>query len=1247
MKILRIAGRNLASLAGPFEVDFRSEPLASCGLFAISGPTGAGKSTLLDALCVALYDATPRLARAGARGVALPDVGDETVTPHDTRNLLRRGAAEGHAEVDFIGNDGQSYQARWSVRRARGKADGSLQKTAMSLIRLPDGQPIGGTYSEVKAEIRQRIGLSFEQFTRAVLLAQNEFAAFLKADDNERGELLETLTGSALYTAISRLAYQRAKQEHAQWQRLAERLGEQQPLDTEQRLRLETEVAQAAAALAALESRQAALEREWRWRQDQVRLAGSEAQALAACERAEAALEEAGASRRRLALVEAVQEARPLLADAWRIEQELVDAGKAREATAAAMDRSREARRAAEAALQAAESGLAEAESRARALAPALEQARALDARLLAGAPVLEQARQALAETVAAAKRARDKHAGKLAQREQEWRAQCEGEAWLDGHRGWQALSAQWPRCDMLLSQAGDAQRLLTGLEQEREAACRGRDGCEREALAAQAALAEAVHQLEASAARRMQAEQAAAAHDGAALLAAKDAAEARRALLADGAALSAHLAELSARGAGLQAREREANAALLQAEAGLEAARAAQAGLDGARAQAARSLRLAEAAAGENVESLRASLEEDIPCPVCGSRDHPYRTEAPQWHAALASLRDEAARSQRLAEQNLALQSAHTARAEAARAQLAQIASEGAGLAPALEETQRGWQAHPLAKEAGIRTDEERAAWFATRQEEMAQCLRDLGRREQAWRAALAEQESSRAAAERAAASHAASQEAAARAGLALARAEAAANALTGRRDEARQRLEAALAGLDGLVGQAEWQAHWRTDTSAFHEARRQQVEQWREREAAQARRQILLDQIDIGLQALAAVLAQAGEDEARAARMLARAEQERDALRRERAGLLEGQPAIQVEQGLEQAASAARAVLAQAGRSLRQAGETHARHGEALAQASQRQASQSAAAADALERLERWLEAFNGAGAGEGEALDRQRLDALLEHDAAWIALERSRLQAIASARDSAAAVLRERREQRAAHLLAAPPGERLEAAALETALAALSAERATATERAAALRLELAQDDARRRQSAATRAELEAQEASSRRWAQLNELIGSADGKKFRNVAQRYTLDVLLAHANRHLRDLARRYRLERIGDSLALMVVDQDMGDEPRSVHSLSGGESFLVALALALGLASLSSDRVRVESLFIDEGFGSLDAETLRVAMDALDTLQAMGRKVGVISHVQEMADRIGTRITVKKTALGRSQLSVA
>ena len=136
------------------------------------------------------------------------------------------------------------------------------------------------------------------------------------------------------------------------------------------------------------------------------------------------------------------------------------------------------------------------------------------------------------------------------------------------------------------------------------------------------------------------------------------------------------------------------------------------------------------------------------------------------------------------------------------------------------------------------------------------------------------------------------------------------------------------------------------------------------------------------------------------------------------------------------------------------------------------------------------------------------------------------------------------------------------------------------------------------------------------------------------------------MLLDYANAHLQGLTRRYRIERQRDSLGLLVVDQDMGDELRSVHSLSGGESFLVSLALALGLASLSSHRVKVESLFIDEGFGSLDAESLNVALDALDRLQALGRKVGVISHVQEMTERIGTRVRVSRLNGGASRVAV-
>jgi exonuclease SbcC len=187
-------------------------------------------------------------------------------------------------------------------------------------------------------------------------------------------------------------------------------------------------------------------------------------------------------------------------------------------------------------------------------------------------------------------------------------------------------------------------------------------------------------------------------------------------------------------------------------------------------------------------------------------------------------------------------------------------------------------------------------------------------------------------------------------------------------------------------------------------------------------------------------------------------------------------------------------------------------------------------------------------------------------------------------------------------------------------------------------------------RRVNAQATMAGIERQQLAERRWGKLSELIGSSDGKKFRNYAQQFTLDVLLGYANAHLAQLARRYRLERVasagGPSLGLMVRDQDMGGEVRGVNSLSGGESFLVSLALALGLASLSSNRVRVESLFIDEGFGSLDTDTLDQVMAVIDDLREGGRVVGIVSHVAELKDRIPERVEVRRLSDGSSALRV-
>ncbi|HIH6619757.1 TPA: exonuclease subunit SbcC, partial [Klebsiella michiganensis] len=165
----------------------------------------------------------------------------------------------------------------------------------------------------------------------------------------------------------------------------------------------------------------------------------------------------------------------------------------------------------------------------------------------------------------------------------------------------------------------------------------------------------------------------------------------------------------------------------------------------------------------------------------------------------------------------------------------------------------------------------------------------------------------------------------------------------------------------------------------------------------------------------------------------------------------------------------------------------------------------------------------------------------------------------------------------------------------------------------------------------------------------WGWLNALIGSREGDKFRKFAQGLTLDNLVWLANHQLNRLHGRYLLQRkASDALELEVVDTWQADAVRDTRTLSGGESFLVSLALALALSDLVSHKTRIDSLFLDEGFGTLDSETLDTALDALDALNASGKIIGVISHVEAMKERIPVQIKVKKiNGLGYSRLDKA
>lgn len=1242
MKILAIRGKNLASMAGEFDIPFTEEPLASAGLFAISGPTGAGKSTLLDALCLALYDDTPRLLRAGSTGTKLPDVTGETVTPHDTRTLLRRGAAEGYAEVDFVGNDGQDYRARWSVRRSRSRMDGKLQSLEMTLKRLPDLQPIGGTNKEVKAEIVQRIGLSFEQFTRSVLLAQNEFSAFLKADDNERGELLETLTGIVIYTAISKRAYERAKIEQAALARLNDRLADQMPLAADERDKLDGNSQQANDALAALESRKNTLDGQLRWHEALEKARLGEQQAQIELDKLQLVKLAAAPRKTEFERIEAVQSARNLLAECERIAAEILRQQQVISQGESNLGQAELALRSADESQTLARHNLMAAEQQQTAAVPDLEQARALDTRLDTLVPLHRQAQQIHEAAIVAETCARQGLEDNEQQRLQTRLAQQKAEDWQAEHHHLQNLATSWPRWDTLLVQSSRLAQDKTSIAAELAALQQRESQLSILGVSADAELERAEHPMNQAASRRTLLQGKLAQFDVSARMTRKQAADNRREQLLSAEQRWRELAANLSAQSKLNSEALQLQDSLRQAEAALTELAERMPPAASALAQAERSLKTAEAACSEKVETLRAALEKNEACPVCGALDHPFSSEAPRLHAMLANLQAEVTRCRWEMQQLQHQQTTHQTVAAGSRRQQENIACQLLRLTDAIVIAQAAWQSHALAAELEALASDERADWFAGQQQTLRLSLQAIAEEENAEREAASARDGAQAECDRAVAQHLLCKDAvtAAFAGLAKAHAECA--AVAEKQADTAHRLEATLTELDGAFEKQDWMQAWHNAPEDFHTKRQSEVGQWHAQGRQLVEFQVQSGKLEVAYAAQLESLTRAGEEACRTTIAFAESCADIEQIQINRSALFGGKPVSQIQSELAASIAVAKTRLAGQQEIRQQSALAKTRCHEALEQAINQLDKFRLNAQTADTTLGEWLRQFNLSNSEI--ALDIEQLRVLLVFTPDWINNERKQLQLIESSIQNLKSILQERHAQRDL-IEKNRPAEDSAEVVLE-ALTLLEEELQTARAAATTLQLSIAQDKARREQSSSMLAVIEAQEATHRLWAQLSELIGSADGKKFRNYAQQFTLDVLLGYANLHLEELSRRYRLERIVDTLALMVVDQDMGDELRSVHSLSGGESFLVSLALALGLASLSSNRVRVESLFIDEGFGSLDPETLSVAMDALDGLQAMGRKVGVISHVQEMTERISTKILVQRQAGGKSQLVI-
>lgn len=1244
MKILAIRGKNLASLTGEFCVDFQAEPLVSAGLYAITGPTGAGKSTLLDALCLALYENTPRLGRVSTKGEIIPDVGDNTVGPLDVRTILRRGAAEGYAEVDFIGSDTITYRARWSVRRARNRGDGKLQNSEVTLVRLSDNQALGDhRKTETLKLIERCIGLSFDQFTRAVLLAQNDFAAFLKASDDDRAELLQTLTGTETFANISKQAFVRAKIENEELKRLKLQLADQEPFTPEVRADKSTELTAQEAKVKVIEEQKVIIEGYLRWHEQWGKIKVSAEHATLSLDQAKVAKDQATARYELLARIESVQAARPLCVELDRLDHEISGGSitlKENDEQLAQATRVVEERRQQ---LDVATSDLYVSEQSRAQSQPQIDQAKALDAQIAALTPNYQAAINARDE----AKQALGKENERLSKLQNELaesqKALEANQLWLIEHAQLRPLAEGWQLWESLLAQASNhlnerkkmaSQMASLTKDDERLKVQFDKSKAEHAARITEHSTASENLRLLASACAAFNPDE---------MSNSKLALETRRDSLVSAEHLRKMLGEQKQRQQQVESDKKTLTATLKQCDSQLRQCVDEKPLTERDLSNAEKFLRIAELATSKNVEQIRTLLEVDSPCPVCGAENHPYAEHNPQLDSVLIGLREEVRKARDT--QAALLERTATAQTlkQSAQKQFDQSNNDLAAANIELQATQRQWAAHQLADEMSAVAEAKRAAWLSEQQSILKTKLEQLNQEEARYRAAIRQRDAAQKSVSCVQSALDNDKEKVVQLELDYQKMILARQATLENISAIEQQLNDTQTDLDAAFTDSNWRENWLADTASFFVQCQSDAEVWLQQQTA------LLEHTQ-QVNMLTASIKGAVDASSNATRHLkiqvdhyGTFERDLHVKQIERNTLFDGKPISEIEAVLNLAIQKAKTALLQKQGDIQKSDADRARLEEAVRQARGQLEKNQTAHGSAKQKITDWLQVFNARH--EEAKLSLDELKQLLTIVAGWISTERQTLQALDSAIVSAQAVLQERHGALMFHESEKPTEDTVES--LRELLLKAATELEPSKEKTSTLRIELARDDERQQKSQSLMGNIEKQNSKTRVWLQLSELIGSADGKKFRNFAQQMTLDILLGYANRQLESLSRRYRLERIKDSLGLLVVDQDMGDEVRSVHSLSGGESFLVSLALALGLASLSSHRVRVESLFIDEGFGSLDADSLRVAMEALDNLQAQGRKVGVISHVQEMTERIGTRIEIKRLSGGQSRVIVS
>ncbi|MDR1052071.1 MAG: AAA family ATPase [Deltaproteobacteria bacterium] len=1234
MRIEKIRLKNLNSLYGEWLVDLTDPAYLGEGLFAITGPTGSGKTTILDAVCLALYGKTPRLRTFGK----------------DENEIISRHAGDCLAEVVFRTQAGR-HMCQWTQRRAFNKPDGNLQDYAHVLSRMPDGRILASGARRVLPLVEELTGLNYDRFTRSTLLAQGAFAAFLQAGPGDRAPLLEQLTGTEIYSLLSRKAHEREGLEASRQKEKSLVLKSIRLLEPNEEETIRSE----AAALELEAARLGGLVEEKNkllaWREGLAASLGLLEEAREASKRAALDVENFKPRQERLALalkVAALDRDHSTLAALRR--ETAGDRTELRKISDSVPALETAARAAGEvlSALAAAEEG---GKAALEALGPVAAKARELDIRREEADKKHDKARadaDKCRDGIAAVQKRLD--SGRA--REKNMAAEARAlDASIERTAADDRLAEVIPTlAEKIKTGARDIPVLDARLEEEKQAAGR-LETLEKQKVSLAGEASELSGRLAALRDKRAALDrETAALSEGRAL---EEWARSRENLLGR----MDKLKEAARANLRLEALEAALSSSLndeARARGGLDEARVLAAGAEEKSLLLENAAREIEAAllrrkTAADLGALRESLGPGEPCPLCGSTDHPWRAGGapgivPPGGKSLEAARAEARNAEKDSnEARLAL-----AVLEKDLERLSLEARKHAELKPKLsdelaalldipdlpdlpglpglpgQETVRtGGRPSPGPALAGclagnLAADEAASEKIKNKISGMQALLKSAGELGRDLETGSAQAEET---------------------GRQIVLTDA---RIQGERDT--------LARLEVEIGDLNEKIKARADEimavmAGFGVATRVVSRGMKALEARKTARELALERrriLDKELAAAAAAVYAARGELEKENLALAGLEEEKNRREKESREIATERRALFQDKDPDAEEAALKKGIKDAENKTALGREDEKNKNMALARARQLETDLVGRVGKNEAALAPLEEAFREKLSGLSLGSEDEYLRASMPGDERAGLEETSRKLSARLA--ETAAVERERtvdHERRAALNLTQDDADEL-----RRQLDGLRVEIPTVLERLSQMKGRLSEDARKRGELETLGAELEALKEKARVWERLDFLIGSHDGNKYRKYAQGLTFDVLIELANRQLTRMSDRYLLAHDREnSLTLNVVDKYQADDVRPTKNLSGGESFIVSLALALGLSMMAGERTRVDSLFLDEGFGTLDEDALDAALDTLSRLRQDGKIIGLISHIPALTERVGARIEVVPAAPGRSVLS--